>query len=625
VKKSHWNFDLNDFYKILEGATNLVGLFNSSGQIQAVNPAWSRALGFSESELLEKNIFSMVIPKDLEKTQRAFESGAEGQSIQRLENAVLAQNGELRCLSWNITPFPSRQLLFCSVQDVTLARRQEDEKNKTDRILRRTIDSLPIIVAYLDHNLNYRFKNAAYENWVGPSAKDLRNTNLLEEVGEESASKMRRHRQLAILTGQVQKFEITFQNHHNEKRFLDVQYHPYRNGAGEIEGLMVLGFDTTEIREAQQAIQTTENKLQSVLNEANVGIWEKNHLTGIFTISENFRRWMGIPDGVVVQDENFLAAVHPDDRAILLESQKILTQKRKSIQVEYRFRWKNENYIHILGTGNPLFDEPAGRMVGAMGIFIDISKRKQMEQTLQAQQFKMMNSSRLSALGEMAGGVAHEINNPLAIILSYAESLKMSASRDMLTPDMVDKTTGKIKATVMRIAKIIQSLRTLSRDSEQDPFEFVTVRRMIEDTLEFCSQRFLDHEIRLEVDNEIGDLSLYARPTQISQILLNLLNNAHDAVEKSQERWVRVSAQDVVDSIEISVTDSGPGIPLDIREKIFDPFFTTKGPNKGTGLGLSVSRSMIQSHGGTLRLNARSKQTQFVLTIPKNLKNFPIL
>jgi signal transduction histidine kinase len=110
---------------------------------------------------------------------------------------------------------------------------------------------------------------------------------------------------------------------------------------------------------------------------------------------------------------------------------------------------------------------------------------------------------------------------------------------------------------------------------------------------------------------------LECRPTQITQVLLNLLNNARDAAEESEERWVQLDVTELADWIRISVTDSGKGIPVEIREKIMSPFFTTKAVGKGTGLGLSITKSIVDSHRGTLILDEESVQTRFVIELPK--------
>ena len=123
----------------------------------------------------------------------------------------------------------------------------------------------------------------------------------------------------------------------------------------------------------------------------------------------------------------------------------------------------------------------------------------------------------------------------------------------------------------------------------------------------------------MHIHDEADDVVLHVRSTQISQVLLNLLNNAYDAVEPLNERWVRLETKDVGDRFQFIVTDSGTGVSLDLQEKIFNPFFTTKDPSRGTGLGLSISRNIISDHGGSMRINRSSPHTQFIAEIPKRI------
>lgn len=234
----------------------------------------------------------------------------------------------------------------------------------------------------------------------------------------------------------------------------------------------------------------------------------------------------------------------------------------------------------------------------------------------------LVNSARLASLGEMSGGVAHEINNPLAIILAKTSQLKLLVSREPIARDAVLKGLEKIESTGWRISKIVRGMRTFSRDAEGDPFSVVSLKSVIEEALEVCGERFRNNGIDLRLGPQ-PEGEIECRPTQISQVLLNLLNNAFDAVQEraaahpSEPRWVEYSAQDNGEYWRILITDSGPGIPPDIAAKIMQPFFTTKGPGKGTGLGLSICRGIVEKHQGRFALDRECSHTRFVIEIPK--------
>jgi PAS domain S-box-containing protein len=252
--------------------------------------------------------------------------------------------------------------------------------------------------------------------------------------------------------------------------------------------------------------------------------------------------------------------------------------------------------------------------VRLMGIAIE---RDRTHRLLQKQQMQMIASSKLAALGEMAAGLAHEINNPLAIIQGRAEQLKLIVESRIQDPELLRDISLSIQGTTRRISKIIRGLKTFARDAENEPFESVAVGSIVEDTLQLCRERFKNSAVDLRLGPVPKELALLCRPVQVSQVLLNLLNNSNDAIEKLADRWVAIGIEDRGNEISIAVEDSGPGIPEGLRGRIMEPFFTTKDPNRGTGLGLSISIGIAEGHGGRLALDPDAPHTRFVLSLPK--------
>lgn len=261
--------------------------------------------------------------------------------------------------------------------------------------------------------------------------------------------------------------------------------------------------------------------------------------------------------------------------------------------------------------------EDLGLLRMAAQVLVNALQRKHTDQIIAEQRAKMAAASKMSSLGEMASGVAHEINNPLAVISGAAEQLIEAVTADQVNRDSVARLSARISRNTTRIGRIVRSLRIFSRDDDRDPRIEVSLLDIVAETLELCRARFRAHRIALEVGPIPADLRIECRPTQIAQVLLNLLNNAHDAIENLDEKWVRLDVEDRGGYVELSVTDSGKGLPEAIKDKVLQPFFTTKEVGKGIGLGLSISKGFVEGHGGELRLDPNSPNTRFVVRLPR--------
>ncbi len=225
--------------------------------------------------------------------------------------------------------------------------------------------------------------------------------------------------------------------------------------------------------------------------------------------------------------------------------------------------------------------------------------------TIEQQRSGLIHNSKMSALGEMAGGMAHEINNPLTIISGHASRIAMLLE-SAETPDRnarVESAVAGIGKGVERISTIIRGLQLFSRDGAADPLETCDLRQVVRDSLGLCQEHLYNLGIQLRYEVPEQAMMVHCRPTQISQILVNLLNNAKDAVKSIEsERWIRIDFMRKEKEILLRVRDSGPGIPEELRYRIFEPFFSTKAPGSGTGLGLSVSRSLALANHAELDL-----------------------
>jgi signal transduction histidine kinase len=258
----------------------------------------------------------------------------------------------------------------------------------------------------------------------------------------------------------------------------------------------------------------------------------------------------------------------------------------------------------------------------------DITERIEKEELIRQQRAQMTQKTKLSALGELASGLAHEINNPLSQMMFetqvFQDQLKKS---DPSSPENVKDFLQKISGSIQRVTRIVKGIRLYARDGQADDFQDERVADLTRDVLQILNHRNVELGIQIEAEVD-PSIVVSCRPTQVAQILVNLLGNAIDAIEaevlkrqslsnyETADLWIKIETRTTPERLLLTVSNSGDPIPTPIQDRIFEAFFTTKEAGRGTGLGLSISREIARSHGGDLTLSSMSKHPEFILSLP---------
>lgn len=240
-------------------------------------------------------------------------------------------------------------------------------------------------------------------------------------------------------------------------------------------------------------------------------------------------------------------------------------------------------------------------------------------QTLYDSQKSLTQATKLSTLGEMAAGLAHEINNPIAIIQGIAYLIKDKLQAPEIDLDNLSQKTQLIIDTTQRMDKIVNGLRYFVQDDSRNPYEIATIQEIIDSVQVLSIDKCNKLGVRVETNLTDPEAVLYCKPIQISQVLINLVNNACDAIKDTDNPWIKLSVQENNQNFIFIVQDSGLGIPLELQDKILQPFFTNKLTTKssGMGLGLSIAKRIINQHQGQIDIDSSNPNTTFIVTIPK--------
>lgn len=262
-------------------------------------------------------------------------------------------------------------------------------------------------------------------------------------------------------------------------------------------------------------------------------------------------------------------------------------------------------------------DIEKGEVLGFYVLVNDVTHIKKIERERNEMYQKLIQSSKMVALGEMAGGMAHEINNPLSIIKINADVAMDALKKDEISKDKIEKNLNTIILTSNRIEKIIAGLLNFSQERPSDPFVPVSVASIVEETTAFCLQKMNSRDINYIQPQIDPEILIECSSIQISQVILNLLNNSIDAVEACLTKWISLDVKATSDKVIISISDSGRGISSEIKKRLMQPFVTTKAAGKGTGLGLSISKGIIERHNGTLVLDESCSHTTMKITLKR--------
>ena len=230
----------------------------------------------------------------------------------------------------------------------------------------------------------------------------------------------------------------------------------------------------------------------------------------------------------------------------------------------------------------------------------------------------LTENAKFQSLGKMAMNLAHDINNPLFNIQGKLHQIRNLLSRDQLDLEKCDQIVDNVESTILKMSSIVKGISTFAREGRGDQMVSIGIDEIIENILALAADRIKNANIELTVSMETKE-KIICYPSFISQVLLNLINNAIDALEFADQKKIEVKAVLEKEWVKIFVMDSGPGLSKDIvgiDQKIFEPFFTTKTFGKGTGLGLSISKGLIDVHEGEIHYQRIADQSVFVVKLP---------
>lgn len=408
-----------------------------------------------------------------------------------------------------------------------------------------------------------------------------------------------------ILSGMTWSGEIRNRKKNGQIYIVKSVIVPVRTLSGEIDRFISILFDLTEQKRLQQHLEEAQKV-------AKLGNWMYDlQANNIEWSKQMYEIFCYDPDMDPPDLEKLKTIIYAEDIECWVRVMDACLNQGKSYSLRIRCMVAEDRIVWIESIGEALYDKN-GKIVGLAGTCQDISDKVQTELILEQERLKTIHSAKLASLGEMSAGVAHEINNPLAIINGTISLL--SRYRD--DEEKFNLKIDTIKKAVQRISKIVTGLRKFARASDSVEIIPNSLSTIVNEAIVITETKAKRYSVPIQSVLESEDKVL-CDAMEIEQVIINLINNAIDAASSQDEKWVKVHVFEDTDDVVLRVIDSGPGILPEIESKLFQPFFTTKPVGEGTGLGLSICKGIIDHHKASLALNRSFKNTCFELRFKK--------
>jgi PAS domain S-box-containing protein len=611
--------------KYLDIAGVMFVAINNNGEVTLINQEGCEILGYKEEEIVGRNWFDNFIPERIRDEIKSISkriSAGETEPLEYYENPVLTKLGEERLIAWhNVGLIDEDGRIIghlSSGEDITERKRAEEALKESEEFSSNLLNysGNPIIVINPDTSI--KFVNPALEKMTGFSSSELIGRKAPYPFWAKKKQNLIMEDLRKAMRKGARKLEEQFQKKSGEKFWIEITSTPIKS-KGELKYYLANWVDITERKKAEQALKDSEEKLSALIkNSADIIqiVDSEGHITFISPSVESVLGYQ--PEELIGRAS--VELVHPDDLPIVAEGfKKALEYPNEPVHTVCRCKHKDGTWRVIEGRGINHLQNPA--IKGFISNLRDITNRKRAEEEKQRLEQQLSHQQKLESIGTLAGGVAHEINNPITGIMNYAQLISDRLEEES---PLNKYARGIIKETE-RVATIVRNLLTFARDEKQTHSPALMLD-IVRNTLSLIQTVIRHDQIKLEVDVPEDLPKIKCRSQQIQQVLMNLMTNARDALNEKysgyhKDKVIEVTALvfDREDKkwLRTTVEDYGNGIPEELKERIFDPFFTTKPREKGTGLGLSISHGIVMDHHGELHVESEpGKYTRFHLDLP---------
>ena len=669
-----------EFRALVENSPDIIGRFDHQLRHLYVNPAAELATGITPETFIGKTHKDLGMSEEIvtffqSALQSVFDTGKE----RLIEFSFPTPTGIQYYQSRIVPEFNSDGTIGTVLKvarNITELKQAEEELQKSNNILRSLIDSTPDVVFIKDEKGRYIVANSTVLRWLAKPMEEIIGFDDTALFEPKIARQIMEVDQRIRTTGESLAYEETVPEKGIMRTLLSTKC-PWRDAEGNIIGVVGISRDISERKLAEEKLQETTFHYQQILDAIPDFVLCKGSQSRIIYANKAFREYYGM---TMEQLQGIIDSpiVNPDYTQQYIKDDAYVFNTGKELCIEEPVV-RYDGIERLFSTVKTAIRDANGQVIQTVGISRDITEQKLAEVALQKSEAKyrakaeelelayrqlqntqaqLIQAEKMSSLGQMLAGIAHEINNPTSFIygniqpaIEYSQNLlqlielyrdyypepeaEIAEQMDAIEVDFIAEDFPKLllsmKDGAERISQIVLSLRNFSRLDIKE-CKKVDIHEGIESTLLILRHRLKQQPSRPEIQviQEYGELPKIAcYPSQLNQVFMNILSNAIDAINESfdsgklsseqNKGQIRISTQvNDSNSVTIRLADNGTGMSAVVQEKIFNPFFTTKPVGKGTGLGLAISyQIVVEKHRGQLQcISTPGQGTELVIFLP---------
>jgi PAS domain S-box-containing protein len=498
--------------------------------------------------------------------------------------------------------------------DITERKRAEQEIRRAGRNLQATIDTIPAIVASYLPDGTRDFANRTWREYAGISREDARHIDWPLIIHADDVERARRAWSDSLASGQPLQMEIRFLRGDGEYRWHLVRRVPLRDERGEVVKWYSAGFDIEDQKRAEAALRRSEAYSAEAQRLSQTGSFGWRMVDGMTIWSKETYRILGYDQTVKPSVELVFARIHPDDAQMVQHQLDRAERGEREFDFEHRLLMPDGQVKDLqVRAQRVTFGTGQDEIVGAV---MDSTEAKRAQQALQAAQAELAHATRVTTLGEMTASIAHEVNQPLAGIVTNSEAGLRWLAREVPQVEEARSAIERIIRDADRASGVVRRIRALAKKAAPEMTR-VDINDVINDAMLLVQREVLSHRVALRLELAPSLPEVVGDRIQLQQVIINLVMNGIEAmadVADTQRRLV-VRSQVYESQALVAVQDAGTGIDPENANHLFSAFYTTK--SNGMGMGLSISRSIVEAHGGRIRaINNAGAGATIQFTVP---------